>query len=98
MLIRDFTPHRYSIALRSTNVTLDISRAIWGADSGFNAFASSGTYSPVSCPHRCTVRALLSFCVVVIFSTNSVPAFSGPSYTAELVLVDLQRTNSRLQG
>src|SRR5687768_12196497 len=75
MDIRAFTPQRYSIAFRSTKVTPDISRAICGAASGLNAVSNSETYSPVSCPQRYTVRALLSLRVVVIFST--IPPESG---------------------
>ena len=72
MITLDFTLQRNSIALRSTNVTLDMSSEICAAASGFKAFSSSATYSPVSCPHRHTVIASDSFWIVVIFNTGAI--------------------------
>src|SRR5215831_9034387 len=92
MWTRDLTPHRNSTPFRST-WTFDMSNVMLGATSGLNAFSSSGTYSSVSRPHRYTVAAAsFSFRIVVIFNTGP------PSYnTAKLMLVDLQRANSRFQ-
>jgi hypothetical protein len=60
MVMRDFTPHKNSIAGRSTKVTFARSRAIFSELSVFNAFCNSATYSLVSWPHKRTVTDCFS--------------------------------------
>ena len=77
---RDLAPHRNTIASRSTKVTLERSKAtlpvsMFSVDS---AFCSSGTYSPVNCPHKCTLSDSGVSRTVVIFNTAvSLPGFVG---------------------
>jgi len=70
---RDFAPHKNTIASRSTKVTFDRSSAkvSTAPSSGNRAFFNSGTYSPVNCPHKTTLRDLGLSRTVVIFSTTT---------------------------
>src|SRR5262249_62395875 len=61
------------MASRSTNVTFARSNAIFSVSRSpdESAFCNSGTYSPVNCPHKLTLRVFGLGRTVVIFSTIS---------------------------
>src|SRR2546422_8790798 len=75
----DFAPHKKTIAWRSTKVTFDRSSATFPVSvfSADRAFSSSGTYSPVNCPHKRTLRDLGPSRIVVIFNTIYVPLMTA---------------------